>query len=302
MLNIVINRTVGICVFISIGLLLNSEQALATSSGISIKRSFVDGPFGQIHIRIAKPVNGVAKTPIFLFHPTPYSSVYYRDFIPLLAKDRVVIAFDTPGYGDSTAPRKPQSITGLASAAIKALDELGYGESGNGAVDMLGYHTGTLIAAEVAIQRPDLARRLVLPGLAYFAATTRENFYVESVKESHISTDGSHLDDQWEFTTRAMKHGLTLEEAQTNLADLMQCYPQCWHAYHGVFTYKAEERFPMVKQKVLLISIDGSLNEETRAAKDLFSDAQHVYLSEVKDSGFIISPEKLAEVTKKFLD
>ena len=58
-------------------------------------------------------------------------------------------------------------MSGLAGAAADTLEALGYGADGEGAVDVIGYHTGTFIAAELAIVRPDLVRRLVLPGIPF---------------------------------------------------------------------------------------------------------------------------------------
>ena len=75
---------------------------------------------------------------------------------------RRVMAMDTPGYGRSDPPPEPQPMIELAGTAADALDALGYGANGQGAVDVIGYHTGTFIASELAVIRPDLVRRLVL--------------------------------------------------------------------------------------------------------------------------------------------
>jgi len=68
-----------------------------------------------------------------------------------MRKDRIVIAIDTPGYGDSDRPENPPQMQDYARNAVKVLDALGMTDP----IDALGYHTGTLIAVEMAINQPD---------------------------------------------------------------------------------------------------------------------------------------------------
>lgn len=280
---------------------------------IAINRHFISGPFGQVHVRIAKPSSPSAKPPLVLFHPTPYSSDYFTKFIRQMATDRVVIAIDTPGYGDSDRPSELQTIGGYAESAAAVLVELGYGQNSdakhrsgesptNGLVDVLGYHTGCLIAAELAASRPDMVRRLVLPGLPFFTGDERKQAYNENAKPDPVTTDGSHLISKWKFSTGAVSAGLALERGQEHFNDAMQCYPHCWEAYHGVFTYDAEGRFSKVTQPVLLITTDGSLKAETEAAKRHFPDAKLAHIAGITLGGFDLAPDKFADETRKFLD
>ena len=155
-----------------------ADSATATVRHPSIRRRYVDGRFGQIHLYIAEAVDGsAANTPLMCFHPTAVSGDFYRDFMLEMSKDRRVMAMDTPGYGRSDPPPEPQPMIELAGTAADALDALGYGANGQGAVDVIGYHTGTFIAAELAVIRPDLVRRLVLPGIPYNVGEKRKEMY-----------------------------------------------------------------------------------------------------------------------------
>ncbi len=277
-------------------------SAAAEQSGIEIRRQFVDGPFGQIHVRIAKPI-GVAetnlKTPLILFHSTPYSSDYYLPFIPHIATDRTVIAMDTPGFGASARPPEMPTIADYAAAGAAALDALGYIDR---PVDAMGYHTGTFIAAELAAAYPDKVRRLVLPGVPFYLGDARQATLERTTVPDEIKADGSHLGPKWEFVEYALKNGVSLERAQEHFADLMQSYPFSWWAYNAVFTWPAEERLKLVEQPVRLISINGSLKDETKAAQDYLPNAEHIYREEMTGSIFDLHPETLAELTREFLD
>ncbi|WP_109355258.1 alpha/beta fold hydrolase [Sphingorhabdus sp. EL138] len=298
-----------VCVMISVlffaatqGIAASQPPAKAEISTAKIERDFIAGPFGQVHVRIARPETESPKPPLVLFHPTPYSSDYFLKFMRRMASDRTVIAIDTPGYGDSDRPKELQSINGYAGSAATVLKAMGYGGKKGQPVDLLGYHTGTLIAAELAIQHPGLVRRLVLPGLPFFTGAERKKAYQANAKPEQVASDGSHLAKKWDFAKAATKAGLSLERAQEHFGDMMQCYPHCWEAYHGVFTYPAEERFPNVEQPVLLITNDGSLKQETEAALPLFPQATLIHINGVTLGGFDLASQKYVTVIRPFLD
>lgn len=269
---------------------------------ISYERDFVSGSFGQVHIITARPAaNAELKTPLVLFHPTPYSSDYFKNFIGYMAADRLVIAMDTPGYGDSAKPPEPQSIEAYARSAMTVLDALGYGKEQP--VDALGYHTGTLIAAELAVLRPEMVRRLVLPGIPFYAdGAVQREAYEKYVKAAPIVEDGSHLSGPWEFATMTRAMGVSLERSQTHFNDYMQCYPDCWYAYHGVFSYDGKKRFTEVAQPALLMSFPGSLDLETKQAGDYLQNAEHMRFDDIEKGAFNMAPERIAKATRNFLD
>lgn len=280
-----------------------SDDSSATRTfAVKIERDFIAGPFGQVHVRIARPATKAQHLPLVLFHPTPYSSDYFLKFMRLMATDRTVIAIDTPGYGDSDRPMTLQPIDGYAESAAAVLTAMGYGGEKGLAVDLLGYHTGTLIATEMAIRHPAMVRRLVLPGLPFFTGEARQKAYQDNAKPEPVMPDGSHLAKKWNFAKTAMTEGLPLKRAQEHFGDMMQCYPHCWEAYHGVFTYPSEERFPKVHQPVLLITNDGSLKQETEAALPLFQQAKLIHIDGVTLGGFDLAPEKYVTVIRPFLD
>jgi pimeloyl-ACP methyl ester carboxylesterase len=80
-----------------------------------------------------KGVDGNNKAPILCFHMSPRSSDEYLEVLPLLANDdgsgagdtgRIVIAFDTPGYGSSDNPLKSCTIDEISDAFLEAADKL----------------------------------------------------------------------------------------------------------------------------------------------------------------------------------
>ncbi|MFE4956127.1 alpha/beta fold hydrolase [Streptomyces sp. NPDC056653] len=74
------------------------------------------------------------------------------------ATDREVILFDNTGVA-STSGLVPDTIEQMATDAAAFIDALGLAT-----VDVVGHSMGGLVAQQVAIQRPDLVRKLVLVG------------------------------------------------------------------------------------------------------------------------------------------
>jgi pimeloyl-ACP methyl ester carboxylesterase len=75
-----------------------------------------------------------------------------------LAPGRDIILFDNAGVGRSTGTA-PDTIAGMAADAASFIDGLGLTT-----VDILGHSMGGEIAQLIALDRPDLVRRLVLVG------------------------------------------------------------------------------------------------------------------------------------------
>jgi len=255
-----------------------------------------------VHVRVASPDMIKARPPLVLFHPTPYSSNYFNGFMKDMAKDRMVIAIDTPGYGDSDSPESLPTIRDYAESAASALDSLGIGDSSELVVDVLGYHTGGLIAAELALIRPHLVRRIVLPGLPFYTGEARKAAYDKNAKPDPIARDGSHLLPKWEFATGAVEAGLSLERAQEHFNDAVQCYPDCWKAYHAVFTYESEKQLVKITQPVLLMTNASSLKEETEAAQKYLKNSTLIHFPEITLGGFDLHSGALANAVRKFLD
>lgn len=74
------------------------------------------------------------------------------------AADREVVLFNNTGVA-STSGEVPDTIEQMAADAAVFIDALGLRN-----VDLVGHSMGGLVAQQVAIQRPDLARKLVLVG------------------------------------------------------------------------------------------------------------------------------------------
>ena len=83
-----------------------------------------------------------------------------------LAQHREVILFDNAGIGASSG-ETPATISGMAADAVTFIKALGIEKT-----DVLGYSIGGKVAQEIAVQAPDLVRKLILVGTGPRGADT----------------------------------------------------------------------------------------------------------------------------------
>ncbi len=262
-----------------------------------IRRAFVDGPFGQIHVWSTPKV---AETPpLVLLHPSPYSGAYYADLMAALAPHRQTLAIDTPGFGASTPPPDLIELDDYAHALGQALDGLGLGD---GPVDVLGFHTGAMLAVALGLQRPRAVRRLVLAGLPFFVGEAREAAYRTMARPPALAEDGRHLLDYWEHIVVQRHPDVSLAKAQQRYNDFAPSFPEGWRAYHALYRYPAETRIPELAQPVLLLLIHEVLLPGTLAAEPLFQRSRRIDLPDLGKNAFDLAPEILAAAIGPFLD
>lgn len=119
----------------------------------------VDGV--RFHLYSAGPARKRKTTPVLLLHGVPQTAATWGPLLALLAKDRVVIAPDLKGLGQSEAKGPYDIPTLVGELAALVLHEV------DGPVDVVGHDWGGSLALALAGTRPDLVRRLVVISAPY---------------------------------------------------------------------------------------------------------------------------------------
>jgi pimeloyl-ACP methyl ester carboxylesterase len=95
---------------------------------------------------------------VFLHHFTAVLDDWDPRVLDGVASQHHVIAFDNRGVG-ATGGRVPNDIEEMGADAIAFIRTLGYEQ-----VDLIGFSLGGAVAQMVALQAPDLVRRMVVAG------------------------------------------------------------------------------------------------------------------------------------------
>lgn len=270
----------------------------------AIKRMYVDCRYGQMHLHVAQPGRAaeIKHAPLLCLHPSPASGRYYLDLIADMGRDRVAMAADTPGYGESDRPPDgPPDMAGYAGAFADALENLGYGRERR-RVDLLGYHTGCLIAVDLAIRRPDLVRKLCLVGVPYYATSERRQQLLARLDRFTYGEEPDHVVEMWNGTVKNRAKGVTREQAIAQFLERMRPGDKEWWAYTAVFDYDSPARFPLLQQPTALLNPHGALYKETLAAASVIPNATLVDLPELEHGVFSVGSHIIAREARAFLD
>ena len=278
-------------------LLPRAARALPEPANPAVRRRYIDGPYGQIHVRAAGPADA-DKPPLILLHQTPLSGRMFDAWMPMLAAQRQVIAVDTPGYGESDRPAVRPDAAGYADAILQAVTAA-YGSP----VDMLGYHTGAGLAALAAARQAAHVRRIVLIAMPYFDAAQRADFLASLAQGGEqYAEDGSHLLRHWQGSWRARAAGQSVESVARLVAEKLR--PGDYREW-ALLSLMSEDLTPdlaAIRQPALLVAPHDGLEDETAAAAALMPAGRLVDMPDLRYGLFDVAGAALAQAVLPFLD
>ncbi len=262
-----------------------------------MKRAYVSTQRGQIHLRYLQARRKPAGAPLVCLHPFPYSGAFFETIALLLSGRRMVCAPDCPGFGGSDAPGKMLSMDELAETVLEAL--AGAPELGEGPVDLLGFHSGCLLAVEMARLEPDRVRRLAVVDVPYFTAEEQQGRYPRSTAPVRYDADLASLADAWEFSVVRRLDGMPFSRAFGNFVELLRAGERANWGYHATLTYDCAARFRAVQHETLVVASQYMLKEHTRrAASDIpgarFVERKDVTRAVMEEGASAIAEEVLA--------
>lgn len=214
--------------------------------------------------------------PLLCLHQTPSNSVDWEPLLPQLGAGRIVVAVDTPGYGMSDAPPAPPTIAMLAAVMADLMAHLAeHGIVPPGPFDLLGQHTGSVIAVELARAFPERIRRLVLFGLAAFPPEIRAA-HLATLRAAFPAPDASleHVEKLWAAIGELSDPRLGPEARHRHMAECLRGGSRMAWGYESVFGYDFLDAIPRVAQPVLVMNPEDDLWEVTAVTARLFPDSE----------------------------
>ena len=100
--------------------------------------------------------------PLLLLHGGLGSIDMFGPVLPILAENRQVIGVDLHGHGRTELGDRPINLIDIGDDLAAILKELGYAQ-----VDVLGYSFGGGAGFRLAVQHPEMVRRLALVSAAF---------------------------------------------------------------------------------------------------------------------------------------
>ncbi len=261
------------------------------------KRAYADGPYGQIHYRFAGTEN-TGKTPLLCLHPSPLSGIVYDKWVPEMGRDRFTMAPDTPGYGGSDTPPAKPEITDYAAAMWRFCDSMGLKT-----VDLMGYHTGSLISVAMTCQQPDRVRRVVLISapLPDEKEVAQYSTMINAPPETFQGMLSSTL-DRIRKVGRGLFRDVTDERYWDITLERMRHYRTSAWGFRAAFNYNLALGLPEVAQPILILNPQDDLWDETPKAKAYLKNGEIHNLPGWTHGHLELHTEEMAAIVREFLD
>lgn len=261
------------------------------------RRGYSDGPYGQVHFR-----DTGEGQPVVLLAQAPMSSRQFTNvYEPLHRRGFRAIGIDSPGFGESDPTPFVPTVQDWAMVVPAVLDHLGIAQA-----DVVGHHTGALIATEVSLQFPGRVRRLVLNGPSpkaldfdLVAGKANEARSVNFVYEH----DGSHLAESFMVRYRMYGEGADPETITRYIVEKFQGYAPFWTGHHASSMYDHRVALKKVTHPTLILVNTGDIiHDRVQLARKIRPDFAYVELEGGGEADIVDQmPEEWADAVAAFL-
>lgn len=236
---------------------------------MEIRKGYVDCTAGQLHYRYCDGPG----TPIVFFQQTASSSKMYLKLMQALAGRHRMIAFDTPGFGESFDPVAQPTLAQYADWLLEGIDALGLAH-----FHVFGHHTGACLAVELGARHPARTASLMMVGPVPLTAEEREQFSRTFGAPIAPTADGAYLTETWEYL-RNLGAGADLALHHRELVDTVRAWRGRAQAYAAVWAQDWSALFAQVRCPLLLLCAeDDVLHPFFARAQRLRPDARAVTL------------------------
>lgn len=266
----------------------------AAGGAAVLRKAYVDGRFGQMHLRMAGLDD--SRRPLVCFHLSPVSGVIYEKWLAEMGRDRRAIAIDTPGYGMSDPPPRPPTIADYAGAMGDCLDALGITE-----FDVMGYHTGSKISVELARQRPAQVKHLVLVSAPVYTAEDLAQVRVDNAAPA-AEPSGEFLKQIWQALWRWQDKGVTPEALMHAFPDHLRGGSQRGWGHQAAFAYAYPPHIVDVAAPILVLNPEDDLVAYTRRVVPYLRNGRLQELPGWSHGFLDLYPAEVAAMVRPFLE
>jgi pimeloyl-ACP methyl ester carboxylesterase len=248
--------------------------------------------FGQLHLR-SHDGRGV---PLVLLHNSPRSGAMWEALQEKV--ERPTHAPDRLGYGFSDAPPWALSLEQYAQATVDGLKAAGM----QGQIDLLGVHTGSIEAIEIAHLLGSQVRRVVAVGMPLFTAEEQQRqFEKYSEQPLRPATEGGHVLGAW-------RGGLALRHAPYDLGEahrrfiehVLAANPGA--AFRAACGYPIDNKLKSLKIPLTVFAPHDDIIEQTLRVKPLLKpSATYVDLPDLGLDLFHAATDRMAALLNRHL-
>jgi len=235
------------------------------------RRAYADLSYGQVHYRIAQPEGPTTAAPVVCLHMMPKSSRSFAAILPHLAHSRIVLAPDFPAHGASDPLPEAASIEAYVSWLWDWLDTLAVQPP----VNLVGCHTGSMVAVAAALARPQSVARIINISAPVFTAAQLEQMR-DFFQPIPLDEAGTRLHTMWERILRFRGPGMTLAMAAASLSDNLLAGEDYEEGHRAAFDHapRYAEQLEQLQHPLLVMNVADDLFDVSRQADAHLNNAE----------------------------
>ena len=171
-------------------------------------------------------------------------------------------------------------------------------------IDVMGAHTGSRIAVELALQRPAQVKHLILLGCAVYTDEERDSQrqWTRDALKPPDHSDGSHLLTIWKSWARWRWAGVTDTMIGRWMADALLDPVRSNWAMQAALDHKFAPRLRLLDQPVLILNASDDIHEPTKRAPQHLKNARLIDLSPAGLWYLDVKPAEAAKLIRSFVD
>ena len=274
------------------------KQSIASpaTSANFVRRAFADGRWGQMHYRSIRPPDAEQTTrPLICLHASPRSGRAFANFMRAVGTDRIVLAPDTPGFGESDPPPEPVEIADFADVMTDFIMKQGFEE-----VDLLGFHTGSEVATELWHKMGKMVKHIVMYSAPLFSEVELADFRARYTPVS-FGEDGMHNVERWRFFWPWLGPGQPIENYAEAFNETLRWGPAYSWGHRAAFNYPMAKRLKQVNCPVLVLNPEDDLYEQSKRAADLIQKGRVHDLPGFGHGMLDTRTDEIATIVREFL-
>jgi pimeloyl-ACP methyl ester carboxylesterase len=137
----------------------NNAGTVTPAEGGTTMQTDAQSGYASINgLRMYYEIHGAGGVPLLVIHGAfGNTGLFGGELVPALAETRTVIVMDQQAHGRTADIDRPLSVVQMADDTAALIEHLGLEQ-----VDVFGYSMGGGIAFRLAVERPELVRKLVI--------------------------------------------------------------------------------------------------------------------------------------------
>ena len=218
------------------------------------RRGYLDNAAGQLHIWQWQGGQS-ALPPIVCLPPVPYGGRFFDSFAQ--AYGGAVWSADLPGYGASDVLADPPTVGGYTDAMTPLLNAPGQ------PIWLVGFHSGALVAMEMANQYPEQVSGLLLVDVPVFSGPDTTNLRESLTEPPKYLEHENPLNGLFKSMVADCLDKVAYPRALDLFFDFVGVGEARNAGYHAAANFEAVPAAKKVTQSALVIATHSSLRDGT---------------------------------------